>query len=184
MNINGEYLRYSSKYKQNKQISSLSKEPNNLKAKIKIKLDPLQPNYFTKQKEPQTVTQDKTKYHSVTPSLRSIENKSKAYESAIRKHLGINLLSRESIESEYSPLIKILNQTPSKFHSKFSDFPLSDPDPPSPVMKTEAEKILSKRQKRVNFSIGSGFELNPSFSPSAQGSLEELRLFLNKVKNS
>lgn len=184
MNNNGEYLNYSSKYKQKRHVSPLVKEANNLKAKVKIKLDPLQPNYFSKQKTSRIVNQGKNNYYSVTPSLHLIENKSKIYESAIRKHLRINLVSRESIESDNTPLIKIINQTPSKFHSKFSDFSLSDLDPPSPLMKTEVEKINKKRPKKVNFSIGSKFDLNTSFSPSAQGSLEELRLFLNRVKNS
>lgn len=184
MNIINESFSYSSKYKQKHHIPSVPKKSLNFQAKHKIKLDPLQLNYFPKNKTMQTGSQPKTQFSSATPSFNSLEMNSKVYETAIRKHLGIPSLSRESQESEQTPLIKIITQTPCRFRSKFSDISISVPDSPKPLIKTDERLSQKERKKRVNFSIGSELELKSKFSPEIQGSLEELRLLLTKAKNS
>ena len=179
-----ESFSYSSKYKQKYQTPSLPKKNHNYQARNKIKLDPLQLDYLTSSKTMPVGTKASTQFSTEKPSLYPLDINSKVYETAIRKHLGIPLISRESEESEETPLIKIITQTPCRFRSKFSDFSISAPDSPKPLIKTEVRLSQKDHKKRVNFSVGSELELKSQFSPEIQGSLEELRLLLKKVKNS
>src|SRR5574343_372425 len=76
--------------------------------KGKIKLSPLDPTTF-KTRETGLAINFPLAHSSFT---KTIESRSSEYETAIQQHLHLRLKSRESIEEEQSPLIKISTQSP------------------------------------------------------------------------
>ena len=151
--------------------------------KVKIKLSPLDPSTF-KSRETGACFNFPLAHTSFT---KSIENRSLEYESAIQQHLQLRLKSRESIEEEQSPLIKISTQSPKRFKLKSTSKSMTEEDllPINPTISTQSPNSPSSiTHAQPSKYKKSSLDANPVLkSPRFQGSIEEMRLFLAKIKN-
>jgi hypothetical protein len=167
------------KFYRKDRTDSYSTNPSQLSPKAKVKLTPLNPQSF-KLRDLNFVSN----FPARSSLTKIIEDNSKEYESAIKQHLQIPLKSRESIEEDQSPLVKISTQSPKCFKLKVTSKSVTEEDLKVDGVKTELSYVtVDKISERKLNKIDLGSKVSQKFNNRIRGSIEEMRLFLAKIRN-
>lgn len=176
--------KYSKKNKSILNASQLYEIHNKDCIGLKVKLPPLSPQHFTSKRTQSIIEYPRNLYNLPKDPLdKIIKDTQQEYESAIKKHLNINLLPDDHEEDEeHSPLVKIKTNSPHRFHTRYSSKSVTD-HYSGLNHSTETKKIYEEYKqsaKKVQFN-----SISPNIKPKTfkiPDNLEGVRLLLTKLK--
>ena len=167
---------------------SYTKDTNQYSPKAGIKLDPITPGQLkiTSPSDIYSSPMSNTKIPRSTLT-KVIEANSSDYESAIRQHLGIKTISRESNPEEYSPLTKIYTNSPKyQPYVKVLDNTLENVESKESeiqsVIRSLDNKNIQSKIRPIHNSDIPNFALNEKKLMNLRGSIEDMRVLLKKIK--